>query len=78
MAEKKANKEKVYNKKYNKKREPLLRLEISTADTAEAAEEMRQMKKDIIKKSEEAKKGLVEMYRFAKEKGYFDDPESTE
>lgn len=58
--------------KYNKKREPLFRVEISTADTAEAADEMRKMKADLIHKSGTAKLGVIDMYKFAKEKGYFD------
>lgn len=59
--------------KYNKKgREPLFRVEISTADTPEAAEEMKQMKVDLVDKSGTAKKGVIDMYKFAKENGYFD------
>ena len=59
--------------KYNKQgREPLFRVEISTADSAETAEEMRQMKVDLIEKSETAKQGVFDMYKFAKENGYFD------
>jgi hypothetical protein len=66
-------KEKVSsNVKYNKeKREPLFRVEISSADTAEEAEKMRRMKADLIDKSGTAKQGVVDMYKFAKENGYF-------
>jgi hypothetical protein len=57
---------------YNKKgREPLFRVEISTADTTEAAENMRQMKTDLISKSGTAKQGVIDMYKFAKENSYF-------
>jgi hypothetical protein len=59
--------------KYNQTgREPLFRVEISTADTAEAAEEMRQMKTALIGKSGTAKQGVIDVYRFAKENGFFD------
>ena len=58
--------------KYNKTgREPLFRVEISTAESAEAAEEMRLMKTAIIGKSGTAKQGVIDMYKFAKENGYF-------
>lgn len=57
---------------YNKKREALFRVEITTADTEEEAEEMRQMKKDIVAHSGSAKKGAVAMYRFARNNGFFD------
>ncbi|GIC77170.1 hypothetical protein [Moritella sp. F3] len=60
---------------YNKKREPLFRVEISTADTAEDGEEMRQMKTAIVNKSGSAKKGVIDMYRFAKENGFFNKEE---
>ena len=61
------------NVKYNKeRREPLFRVEISSADTAEDAEKMRQMKADLIAKSKTAKKGVIDMYDFAKENGYFE------
>jgi len=59
------------DKRYNKKRQPILRVEVSTADNKESVEEMEQMKDDLIKRSGNAKKGVVDMYRFAKEKGYF-------
>ncbi|MBE8233119.1 MAG: hypothetical protein HAW67_05230 [Endozoicomonadaceae bacterium] len=59
--------------RYNKMgREPLFRVEISTADSNEDAEEMRKMKTVLIAKSGTAKKGVVDMYKFAKENGYFD------
>jgi hypothetical protein len=58
---------------YNKTcREPLFRVEINTADSIEAADNMRQMKVDIIDKSGTAKKGVIDMYKFAKEKVFFD------
>ncbi len=57
---------------YNKKRKPILRVEATTADTAEAVEEMDQMKIDLIKHSGSAKQGVIDLYRFAKENGHFD------
>jgi len=51
----------------------LFRVEISSADTPEAAENMRQMKIDLIDKSGTAKKGVIEMYDFAKKHGYFEE-----
>lgn len=57
---------------YNKKRKPILRVEATTADTAEALVEMDQMKVDLIEHSGTAKKGVIELYRFAKENGFFD------
>jgi hypothetical protein len=60
------------NVKYNKeKREPLFRVEISSADTAEEAEKMRRMKADLIAKSTTAKRGVIDLYNFAKSHGYF-------
>tara|TARA_R110002050_G_scaffold186406_2_gene320634 strand:+ start:523 stop:738 length:216 start_codon:yes stop_codon:yes gene_type:complete len=56
---------------YNKKRKPILRVEATTADTAEAVEEMDQMKVDLIAHSGTAKKGVIDLYRFAKENGFF-------
>ena len=41
---------------YNKKRKPILRVEATSADTAEAVEEMDQMKVDLIAHSGTAKK----------------------
>lgn len=65
-------KEKVSkDKKYNQKRKPLFRVEASTADTAKDIEKMEQMKTDLIGKSGTAKKGVIDMYDFAKENGYF-------
>jgi hypothetical protein len=66
------NKEEV-NKdlKYNKKRKPIFRVEATTADTEEAAAEMDQMKVDLINHSGTAKKGVIDLYRFAKENGFF-------
>lgn len=58
--------------KYNKKREALFRVEITTADTEEEAEKMRQMKIDLVDKSGSAKKGVIDMYYFAKTHGFFD------
>lgn len=58
---------------YNKKRKPLFRVEVSTADTVEDVEEMEQMKADLIAKSKTAKQGVIDMYKFAKKNGYFDD-----
>ena len=56
---------------YNKKRKPILRVEVTTADTEEAVVEMDQMKVDLIEHSGTAKQGVVDLYRFAKEKGFF-------
>jgi hypothetical protein len=70
MADKKDEESK--DKKYNKTgREALFRVEISTADSSETAEEMRQMKVDLIDKSATAKQGVFDMYKFAKKNGYF-------
>lgn len=57
---------------YNKKRKPILRVETSTADTDEEIEEMKKMKIDIIKHSGTAKKGVIDLYKFAKNNGFFD------
>jgi hypothetical protein len=57
---------------YNKKRIPLFRVEVSTADNEADTEEMFQMKDDLIDKSGTAKQGVIDMYRFAKENGFFD------
>jgi hypothetical protein len=57
---------------YNKKRIPIFRVEVSTADNEADTEEMFQMKDDLIDKSGTAKKGVIDMYRFAKENGFFD------
>lgn len=57
---------------YNKKRKPFFRVEASTADTAEDIEKMEQMKADLIAKSKTAKKGVIDMYNFAKKHGYFE------
>lgn len=70
--EKTVSKDTKYQKKYNKKRKPLFRVEVSTADTAEDIKKMEQMKVDLIAKSKTAKKGVIEMYDFAKKKGYFE------
>jgi hypothetical protein len=56
---------------YNKKRKPILRVEATTADTAEEVAEMDQMKIDLVKHSGSAKQGVIDLYRFAKEKGFF-------
>lgn len=57
---------------YNKKRISLFRVEVSTADNEADIEEMFQMKDDLIDKSGTAKQGVIDMYRFAKENGFFD------
>ncbi|GGB66325.1 hypothetical protein GCM10011607_28720 [Shewanella inventionis] len=57
--------------KYNKKRKPLFRVEATTADTPEEVLEMEQMKVDLINHSGTAKQGVIDVYRFAKEKGFF-------
>ncbi len=57
---------------YNKKRKPFFRVEASTADTAEDIAKMEKMKADLIAKSKTAKRGVIEMYDFAKENGFFD------
>jgi hypothetical protein len=67
--QKKASKNIEYNKT---SREHLFRVEISSADTAEDAKKMRQMKADIVAKSNNAKKGVIDMYNFAKENGFFE------
>ena len=66
-------KDALYNKRYNKKRIPLFRVEVSTADSQEQMEEMLQMKDEIIHQSGNAKQGVIDMYRFAKKHGYFDN-----
>lgn len=60
-----------YNKAYNKKRKAILRVEATTADNDEAVAEMDQMKIDLIAHSGSAKKGVIDLYRFAKEKDFF-------
>ena len=66
-------KEKVSkDKAYNKKRKPILRVEATTADTPEAVEEMDQMKIDLIDHSGSAKQGVIDIYRFSKENGFFE------
>ncbi len=60
---------------YNKKRKPIIRVEATTADTAEAVAEMNQMKIDVIEHSGSAKQGVIDLYRFAKENGFFDKKE---
>jgi hypothetical protein len=62
--------------KYNKTgREPLFRVEIVKGDSPEFAKEMRDMKGDLLEKSEDdsqiLKKTITDMYKFAKEKGFF-------
>jgi hypothetical protein len=78
MAERKNKKSDIKRKisqsniKYNKEgREPLFRVEISTADSAEDAELMREMKAVITAKSGSAKQGVIDIYKFAKGNGYF-------
>lgn len=56
---------------YNKKRKPILRVEATTADTAEEVKEMDQMKVDLLRHSGTAKQGVIDLYRFAKENGFF-------
>jgi hypothetical protein len=56
---------------YNKKRIPILRVEATTADSEDEIEEMFQMKDHVIEKSGSAKQGIIDMYRFAKENGFF-------
>ena len=59
--------------KYNQKgREALFRVEITTADSDEDAEKMRQMKTVIVAKSGSAKKGVNDMYDFCQKEGFFD------
>jgi hypothetical protein len=58
--------------RYNKKRKPILRVEVTTADNTEAVEEMNLMKVELIEKSGTAKKGVIDMYKFAKKNGFFD------
>jgi hypothetical protein len=65
-------KELVHNQNYNKKRQPLFRVEISTADTPSDVEKMMEMKDELILKSGTAKRGVIEMYEFAKKMDYFD------
>jgi hypothetical protein len=69
-----AEQEQIVNKDllYNKKRKPILRVEATTADTPEEVEEMYQMKDDLVHHSGSAKKGVIDVYRFAKENGFFD------
>lgn len=57
---------------YNKKRIPLFRVEVSTADNEADTKDMFQMKDDLIDKSGTAKQGVIDMYRFSKENGFFD------
>jgi hypothetical protein len=55
--------------KYNKKRKPLLRVEIVPSDNAELLE---QIKADLIAKSGNSKQAIIDLHQFAKEHGYFD------
>lgn len=57
---------------YNKKRIPILRVEATTADSEDEIDEMFQMKDDLIEHSKTAKQGVIDLYRFAKENGFFD------
>lgn len=57
---------------YNKKRKPILRVEASTADSEADIVEMEQMKVQLLAHSGNAKQGVIDMYRFAKENGFFD------
>ena len=59
------------DKTYNKKRKPILRVEATTADTPEEIKEMELMKDELVEKSGTAKRGVINMYRFAKENGFF-------
>jgi len=54
--------------KYNKKRIPLFRVEIVPSDNAELLE---QIKADLIAKSGNPKQAIIELHKFAKDKGYF-------
>lgn len=56
--------------KYNKKRQPLFRVEIVPSDDAELLE---QIKADLITKSGDPKQAIIELHQFAKEHGYFND-----
>jgi hypothetical protein len=67
MAEKKQKPNK--DLKYNKKRKPLFRVEIVPSDDADLLE---QIKADLVAKSGNPKQAIVELYQFAKNKGYFD------
>tara|TARA_B100000809_G_scaffold266043_1_gene327048 strand:- start:2984 stop:3202 length:219 start_codon:yes stop_codon:yes gene_type:complete len=70
-----ADKKEVESKdiKYNKKgREALFRVEITTADSPEAAEKMRKMTPALIAKSGTAKKGFIDLFEWAEKQGYFD------
>jgi hypothetical protein len=60
------------DKKYNQKRKPIFRVEAVSSDTTEAVQEMYKMKFDIINHSKTAKQGVIDIYRFAKENGFFD------
>lgn len=55
--------------KYNKKRKPLFRVEIVPSDDFELLEKI---KADLIAKSGTPKSGIIELYKFAEENGYFD------
>lgn len=58
---------------YNKKRKPILRVEATTADSEQDIQDMEKMKGELILKSGTAKKGVIDMYVFAKNNGYFDN-----
>jgi hypothetical protein len=66
------DKEAEYNKKYNKKRKPILRVEASASDSVDDIKEMNEMKEKLIQHSGNAKQGVIDMYRFSLERGFFD------
>lgn len=56
--------------RYNAKRIPLFRVEIVPSDNAEL---LKKIKADLLAKSGNPKTGVIELYQFAKENGYFDE-----
>lgn len=58
------------DKKYNKKRIPLFRIEIVPSDNDAL---LKQIKADFIEKSGTPKQAIIEIHDFAKKLGYFDD-----
>jgi hypothetical protein len=54
---------------YNKKRQPLFRIEIVPSDDTEL---LQKIKADFIEKSGTPKQAVIDLYEFARQHGYFD------
>ena len=62
--------------KYNKGREPLFRVEIVKGDSPEFAKKMKDMKEELLEKSnlkkQSLKQTITDMHEHAKATGFFD------